>query len=366
MIFLDFKNASVYSAPQAVEDLLARTLTAAKAIAQAIKSENNYLTVWSDARSLRNWEVYSKITTYKTSLTTYAGQANTASSNLLSAQTTIKTNKDAINTANNNLKTLTQNQPLDLAAAENSLKEKQLSLADLKAGTDPLDIKSQELSLQQKRNALYDAQTALADYAIKAPFDGVMATVDVKVGDSASGAVATIMTKQRIAEISLNEVDVAKIKIGNKAALTFDALDGLDISGQVAEIDALGTVTQGVVTYNVKIVFDTQDSRVKSGMSVNAAIITDVKTDVLMAPNSAVKTDASGDSYIQTLDSAGRPQNITIQIGLTNDTNTEIISGLNEGDKVVTQTINTGAAKTTASQTGNSGSIRLPGMGGGR
>jgi len=364
LAYQDFKNASLYSAPQAVEDLLARTLTAAKAIAQAVKSENNYLTTWSDARALRNWSILAKVTTYKTNLATYAGQANTVLSNLSSAQATIKNDKEAITAANNNLKSLEQNQPLDLTAAENNLKERQAALTTLKDGPDPLDIRSQELSLQQKRNSLYDAQVALADYTIKASFDGIVGTVNLRVGDSASGIITTLMTKQHIAEISLNEVDVAKIKIGNKATLTFDAIDGLNISGQVAEIDALGTVTQGVVTYNIKIVFDTQDNRVKSGMSTNATIITDVKTDVLLAPNAAVKTDNNGGSYVQTLDSAGQPQNITVQIGLANDTNTEITSGLNEGDKVITQTITTGAAAAVPT-TQQSGGLRIPGMTGG-
>jgi len=158
---------------------------------------------------------------------------------------------------------------------------------------------------------------------------------------------------------------VAKIKIGNKATLTFDAIDGLNISGQVAEIDALGTVTQGVVTYNIKIVFDAQDDRVKSGMSVNATIITDVKTDILLAPNAAVKTDTNGGSYVQTLDSASQPQNVNVQIGLSNDTNTEITSGLNEGDKVVTQIITTGAAAATTGQSSGAGGLRIPGITGG-
>ncbi|MFH1583478.1 MAG: HlyD family efflux transporter periplasmic adaptor subunit [Candidatus Falkowbacteria bacterium] len=363
LAYQDFKNASVYSEPQVVEDLLIRTLTASKAIAQAVKSENNYLTVWSDARALRNWSIYAKITTYKTNLATYAGQANTVLSNLSSAQATIKNDKEAITTAENNLKSLDQNQPLDLAAAINNLEERQSALATLKACPDLLDIRSQELSLQQKRNALYDAQAALADYTIKAPFDGVIGTVNLKVGDAASGVIATLMTKQHIAEISLNEVDVAKIKIGNKATLTFDAIDDLSISGQVAEIDALGTVTQGVVTYNVKIVFDTQDERVKSGMSANATIIIDSKVDVLLAPSSAIKND--GSDYAEMLDNLGQPQKKPVVIGASDDTMTEIISGVNEGDKIITQTINAGAAAAAATQ--QSGGLRIPGItGGGR
>ena len=354
----DFKSASVYSDTATVESLLAKTLTAAKAIAQAIKSENNYLAAWSDSRTLRGSSIFTQVATYKTNLSTYSGQANTSLSNLSNSQATIQSDKDAVASASDSIKTLVQNQPLDLIAAENSLKEKQAALAELLAGTDPLDIRSQELSLQQKRNSLLDAQTALANYTIKAPFDGVIAAVNVKVGDSAGGtAIATIVTKQQVAEISLNEVDAAKIKLGQKASMTFDAIDGLEITGQVADIDTIGTVSQGVVTYNIKIVFDAQDSRIKSGMSVNATVITDSKTDALFVPNSAVKTDAKSGSYIQTLDANGQPQNIAVQTGLVNDTETEITSGVNEGDKVVTQTISSAATGSSSSANKNGGGI---------
>lgn len=361
--YQNFKSASVYSTPAVIESLLAETLNASKAIAQAIKSENNYLNVWSDARTLRNWGTFSQVTTYKTNLTTYAGQANTASSNLLSAQTTIKTDKDAITAANNALKILAKNQPLDLAAAEASLKDKQSSLASLLEGTDELDLRAQELTIQQRKNSLYDAQRTLADYTIKAPFDGVIAMVNLKVGDSAgSTAIATIVTTQQIAEISLNEVDAAKINVGFKATMTFDAIDGLEITGKVAEVDTIGTVSQGVVTYNIKIVFDMQDSRVKSGMSTNATIVTNSKTDILLVPSSAVKTDSNGGNYVQTLDANGQPQNVTVLIGITDDTNTEITSGLNEGDKIVTQTVGSSSAKTTTTtQKSNVGGFMMGG-----
>ena len=142
--------------------------------------------------------------------------------------------------------------------------------------------------------------------------------------------------------------------------MTFDAIDGLDITGQVADLDTIGTVSQGVVTYNIKIVFDAQDDRIKSGMSTNAIVITDSKTDVLYAPNSAVKTDASGGNYVQTLDDSGQPRNVTVKIGLVNDTDTEIISGLNEGDKIVTQTVSSSAASgAPKSSSGGFGGVRF-------
>lgn len=169
-----------------------------------------------------------------------------------------------------------------------------------------------------------------------------------------------------MAEISLNEVDVAKVKVGQKVTLTFDAISDLTIAGDVSEIDTIGTVTQGVVYYNVEIVFNTQDSRVKPGMSVSSAIITDMKQDVLLVPNSAVKSDNSGQQYVQMLQN-NVPVNQTVETGFSNDTMTEITSGLKEGDKVVTQTITASTATTATTQTtsqnrSTGGGIRIPGL----
>ena len=224
-----------------------------------------------------------------------------------------------------------------------------------------LSIKNKELAVTRAENSLQDAKDALANYYIYAPFNGVIASVVAKVGDSVSGtALGSIITNQKIATISLNEVDIAKIKLGQKVTLTFDAIPELTITGEVAEIDSIGTVTQGVVNYNVKINFDVNDDRVKPGMSVSANIITDTAQDVLVVPNSAVKTQ-NGTSYVETfsapltgtatgtqgLPSATLPNQVGVEIGLVDDTNTEITSGLKEGDIVVTKT--TTAAVTTKS-----------------
>ncbi len=365
----DFNNASLYSDTNTIENLLAETLDTTKAISQAIKSESNYLNAWSNSRTLRNMSIFTQVTTYKTNLTTYTSQVNSALSNLSSSQSSIKNDKDAITTAQNNLKALDQNQPLDLAASEASLKEKQSALANLLAGTDPLDLRSSELTVQQRQATLIDAQQQLVYYTITAPFDGIITTVNSKVGDPASSgtALATLITHQQIVKVSLNEVDVTKVKVGQKVNFTFDAIDGLNITGEVAEIDSLGTVSQGVVTYNVKIVFDTQDQRIKAGMSANATIITDVRTDVLTVPNSAVKTDVSGNNYVQILNSNGQPQNQPVTIGIANDSSIEIVSGLNEGDKIITQTINSSSTTGTTQSSGGGGigGIRIPGIGGG-
>ena len=161
------------------------------------------------------------------------------------------------------------------------------------------------------------------------------------------------------------------MNVGQKATLTFDAISDLGITGVVSEVDSVGTVSQGVVSYTVKINFDVQDSRVKPGMTVNASIQTDVRNDVLYVPSSAVKT-TGGVSYVQVFDpaitatggtagtvSAILPKQVEVTTGVSDDTNVEILSGLSEGEQVVSRTI-TGTTKTTTT----SASSLLGGSGG--
>ena len=324
----DYKLVSRNSDTAAIEKTILQTYETTKLISDTVKNANNYVDFVNDSMVKHNFSVPAIIITHKTSLNSYTGKTNTHLLNLLSIKTSIKSYKDAFPNSS-------------------------------------LDIQSSELNVKQKENALRDAQDKLADYSMRAPFAGTIAKINIKKSDSVSSGtiVATLITEKQIAEISLNEVDVAKIKIGQKATLTFDAVPNLAISGVVAEIDSVGTVSQGVVTYIVKISFDTQDNRVKAAMSVSAAIITDVKQEVLIVPNSAIKSQA-GTSYVEMFDaplvlptdgligsiSKIAPRKIQVAVGLSNDSKTEITSGLKEGDEIITRTIlpTTTTATTTA------------------
>jgi RND family efflux transporter MFP subunit len=212
-------------------------------------------------------------------------------------------------------------------------------------------VTTAENTLIKKQEALADAEDALLDYKIYAPFSGVIASLgDADEGDTVSSntTLATLITTQKIAKINLNEVDVAKVKIGQKATITFDALDDLTVTGKIIEVDTLGTTNQGVVDYGVQISLDTADQTIKPGMTLSVEIITDLKQDVLMVNNSAVKKQGN-DYYVKM---AADLTNALIQIGLANDTMTEIDSGLSEGDIIVIQTNNSSTkTSTTGSQT---------------
>ncbi|MEI6238185.1 MAG: efflux RND transporter periplasmic adaptor subunit [bacterium] len=261
-----------------------------------------------------------------------------------SYRTTVNSASQEINSAINSL-----------VSAKTSLQSANNSLNLKVAPPRSEDIISSESQLRGAEISLQKAENDYENSIIKAPFAGQVAALNVSVGDivDSSTVVASVITKDKIAKISLNEIDTAKVATGHKVKLTFDALPNVSVDGEVVQIDNIGTVSQGVVSYAVKISFNTDDQRVKIGMSVSASIIGDERKGVLIVPNSAIKSNKDGSSYVQTPNSVigGTPNNVKIVTGLTNDIMTEVISGLNEGDQVITKTIIGTQTSTTKSAT---------------
>ena len=338
--FQDYKSASRFSKPETINVLIDQTYETVKDIAEAIKSANNLIQFYHDEITRRGLKIQSLPDTHLSSLNSYTGKTNNYLLNLLSIKNTIRSSEESI------------------------------------VGTG-FDIADQKIQVDQAEENFLNAKEKFTDYYVRAPFGGIVTNIGVEKGDTigSSTLISTLITKQQIAEISLNEVDAAKVKAGQKVTLTFDAIEDLSISGEVLEVDTLGTVSQGVVNYNIKIGFDTQDERVKPGMTVSTSIIINAKQNVLLVPSSAVKINNSS-SYVQLMDkTANSPSTANVsglsaaqvpiaqnvEVGASNDTMTEILSGVNEGDVVVTQTI----TSTTATSTQQNNNFRMQGIGGG-
>ncbi len=366
--FEHYKASSRTVEPKALEELIEETYETSKLISDCVKAANNYIDLVQNILKTYSYPIPSIVTTHKSALTTYTNLSNASATGLLSirqlidsAKTGIASSQRSVGDKTESLKKLQEGaDQLDIKSqqlvisqrrqaitdTERSIAEKKEHLRKLKEGADPLDIQSQQLVVTQREYALEDAQEKLSDYTIRASFEGDVAAIPIHVQDavSLSSTLTTLITRQRIAEISLNEVDAAKVSVGQKATLEFDAIGDLSISGSVMEIDSVGTVSQGVVSYIVKIAFDIQDDRVKPGMTVNAAIVTDRKQNILAVSNGAVKSTEQG-HYVEVPSSAGGternelPRRKLVEIGISNDQLTEIISGLNEGDEVVVRTI---------------------------
>ena len=216
-------------------------------------------------------------------------------------------------------------------------------------------------------------------YFIFAPFDGVIGQVnsDIKTGDNVSPStlLATLLTKEKIAKISLNEIETVSVKEGQKAILTFDALPDLKLVGRVIEIDTIGTISQGVVSYNVKIILEEDNEMIKPGMSASAEIITQMKKDILVLPSQAVKSEndiyyvnlvevpeGKKEEYLKNPPSRMTIKKQEVSVGISNEKNTEIVSGVKEGDLVVLSSLT--LEKNQSSRKTNS-SFQIPGFTGG-
>lgn len=219
-----------------------------------------------------------------------------------------------------------------------------------------LSIKQKEIDLEQAKKKLNDLKEDLNDYYIAAPLSGILSKLNIKKGDLvvSNQIIGTIITNQKIAKISLNEIDAAKVKVGQNAILTFDALPDLKIKGKVIEISPVGKEEQGVVSYDVKISLEKENKEIKPGMSVNAEIIIDKKENVLLVPNSAIKSDRIG-KYVEVVknyeierkklfEPVAISQNLIekryIKTGITNDEFTEVLEGLKEGEIIIIRTLN--------------------------
>lgn len=272
--------------------------------------------------------------------------------------------KASLETASANKKEAKDNYE-DASSSDKSIMKKKLEAAEI----------SLEVAERNVNTSWSSYQSSLADASkrrVVSPIDGTVNAINIKNGDDLSRLSSSSNSSAPIiigdlntlkAQVEVNEVDIVNVNIGQNVSLTFNAIEGLTSTGKIEKIDSLGTLTSGVVTYNVTIGFDSLDLRIKPDMSVSAAIITDVKQDVILIPNSALKTQKER-SYVQLL-KGQTPENVVVKAGLSNDTETEIISGINVGDKVITQTTGLGSTTSATSSRSTGSSVRIPGLSGG-
>ena len=199
-----------------------------------------------------------------------------------------------------------------------------------------------ELSMKSERKNL-------DDYNITAPISGTIITKNVEAGDKIDNSnsqtvlmVVADMSKMKFT-ITVDELDIGKIKLGQNVSITADALPGQRFNGIVSNIAAEGTVSgQGVTTYDVEIVID-EPGELKSGMNVNANIIISETKDVLVIPEGALNGAKGGKAtvYVATGkegEEAKFPDDYEsreVEYGTSNGSIVEIKSGLSEGENVI-------------------------------
>jgi len=221
-----------------------------------------------------------------------------------------------------------------------------------------LDNSDAKLSLETQ-------QKQLEDYYIKSPISGIVLTKNNKAGDTINAGVGAepLMVVVDLSKVKfdmkIDELDIAKIKIGQKVTVVADALPETTFIGKVTSIAGEGTGVNGVSSYIVQVSIDTP-GLLKPGMNVSTKTIVAEKENVLLVPAAVVQKKDGKSFVLLPADSEGKQKVVYIQIGLNNKDYVEVTSGLKEGEAVALPTL-------AAEGTKNAGAgVMSGGPGGGR
>ncbi|GAG31393.1 unnamed protein product, partial [marine sediment metagenome] len=170
-------------------------------------------------------------------------------------------------------------------------------------------LREAQLGMEKYQIALDEANNDLDDAVIFAPFDGVVASVDVEEGDVVPPPTLTLTTVIHLIDLTtmeltaeVDEVDIAVVKPGQGAIIEVDALPALRLDAEVVSISLLPKVEEGVVLYEVGIGFDVpEEDELKVGMSATADIIIYGGSGILLVPNRAIEQDSEGNPVVKVM-----------------------------------------------------------------
>ena len=232
-------------------------------------------------------------------------------------------------------------------AAEGNVAAAEAQLARARAAADLMAEKPTtdetailEAQVASARTSLELAQLRLRQGQIIAPIDGKVASVLVREGEQAapgSPAISILNEDAYHITVSVDEIDIDRVEVGQPVNITLDALPDLPVEGVVTEIAPTSTSTSGVVTYLVTInIDDDAAANLRPGMSASAGITVDELDGVLIVPNWAVRLNRdTGEAFVLIRRADGAIEEVVVETGLRNEQFSEVLTGLSEGDVVV-------------------------------
>ncbi len=217
--------------------------------------------------------------------------------------------------------------------------EAQLQQARLQVRNAEVQIANAENQVRLAEIQVRQAQRRLDQAVLKSPIDGVIAAVNIKAGElvgaGAQPAVVVADLSRYHINITVDEIDIAKVKIGQEVNITLDSLPGVEVKGKVSRISPTSRLVNGVVSYDVRVDIEPTEAELRSGMTANASIVLERRSGVLLAPNWAIRRDRNTGKSFLTLQVGDQLTEVEVQTGLRNDTFSEILSGAKAGDVVV-------------------------------
>jgi HlyD family secretion protein len=216
-------------------------------------------------------------------------------------------------------------------------------------GVDTARLKQARAQVMQSQASLKQLEEQLSYTTIVAPMDGVILSRDVEIGDAVSsilvlGSTATlVMTEGDINEVyvqgKVDEADIAHVYMAQPARIKVESFRDRVFNGKVTKIAPLGVEKDNVTTFEVRVSIDNPGGELKANMTANAEILLDEHKNVLTVPENAVIYDSQKNASVEIPDKGQKEgkRKISVKVGLSNGSVTEIVSGLKEGQQVVLQ-----------------------------
>ncbi len=294
--------------------------------------------------------------TLKTSIVTAQSSVSTAITNLTKTTQAISSAKNSLSSyqiiydqAVKDLETAKQERDIQNRVAESAvdiqraaLQQTEASHARLIAPPRTVDLGTLQAEVLRQQASVAAAQKQYDKTKLRALTDGVLSTLDVRIGENvtANQPIVKIIAGSEQIDVDISESDIAKVAMNDTVQLTLDAFgDDVSFTGHVISIDPAQTEISGVIYYKVTVGLDsTNNQDVKPGMTANVRIITDTRPQVLVVPQRAIiEKDGQKIVRIVTDKAKGAYREQPVTTGIRGDDGqVEITTGVSEGDDIVT------------------------------
>ncbi|WP_407311677.1 efflux RND transporter periplasmic adaptor subunit [Desulfosporosinus sp. SB140] len=207
---------------------------------------------------------------------------------------------------------------------------------ELKAAQDDLGVAAAEAQVEQAKASVNATQVQLDNLTVVSPISGVVSAKDVKVGgmvSSQSGSVTVIDSSSMTAEISVPDIVISKIKLGQTVPVSINALQDQKVSGVIDTISPNSQSKDN--SYLVKVKIDNAQSYLTAGMFIKIALPAESKSNILLVPNEALNIENNVNYLHAVVD--GKVKKIAVTVGIADDKNTEVKGNITKGMDVVTE-----------------------------
>ncbi|MEK6775670.1 MAG: efflux RND transporter periplasmic adaptor subunit [bacterium] len=279
----------------------------------------------------------------------FEAQVSQAKANLLSARANLEKAEAARVDAK---RTMDRNKEL---FSKNLIARSDFDTSETNYETSMAQKNAAKAQIAQAEAALYLAETNLRYTKIVSPVDGIVVSRSVDVGQTVAASfqtptlftIAQDLTKMQI-DTNVDEADIGKVMVGQDVEFTVDAYPDMTFKGKVLQVRNAPITVQNVVTYDVVIIVDNPEFKLKPGMTANVSVIVSIKKDILKIPNAALRFQPAEKSKTAMQPKGpgvwileqGKPKRVPISIGISDGNYAELVSGeMKEGQEIIVESL---------------------------